>query len=109
MPPMSAEATVSRNYIDWLLERAVERKVAGLDGKNQDLEFAAQKMLDEDHYSLEKIKERIIEHPRRACGWSKRSEGIDSVLRRDLRGSARLPSASRLAALLGRKFVQCYR
>lgn len=57
MPPMSAEATVVRNYIDWVLslpwlEDAPERK---------DIHYA-QKVLDEDHWGLEKVKERVIEY-----------------------------------------------
>jgi ATP-dependent Lon protease len=56
MPPMSAEATVSRNYLDWLIavpwhKRTRERK---------DL-AAAETILNEDHYGLEKVKERIVE------------------------------------------------
>src|SRR5688572_25930057 len=56
MPPMSAEATVSRNYLDWLLavpwsKRTRERK---------DL-VGAEAILNEDHYGLEKVKERIVE------------------------------------------------
>lgn len=56
MPPMSAEATVSRNYLDWLL--AVPWKARSK--VNHDL-LRAQKVLDKDHYGLETIKERIIE------------------------------------------------
>lgn len=56
MPPMSAEATVSRNYLDWLL--AVPWKQRSK--VNTDI-AQAQKVLDKDHYGLEKIKERIIE------------------------------------------------
>jgi ATP-dependent Lon protease len=57
MTPMSAEATVVRNYIDWLLS------LPWLDVSeiNQDL-TAAERILDEDHYGLEKPKERIIEY-----------------------------------------------
>lgn len=56
MPPAAAELTVIRNYIDWLI---------GLPWKTEtedclDLE-QAEKILDEDHYGLEKVKERIIE------------------------------------------------
>ena len=56
MPPMSAEATVSRNYLDWLIavpwhKRTRERK---------DLP-RAETILNEDHYGLEKVKERIVE------------------------------------------------
>ena len=57
MPPMSAESTVSRNYIDWLLSVPWKKKSREI----RDLKFA-EKVLDEDHYSLEKIKERILEY-----------------------------------------------
>ncbi|UPY38382.1 endopeptidase La [Sediminicoccus sp. KRV36] len=57
MSPMSAEATVVRNYLDWILsipwkKRSVVRR---------DI-VAAEKVLDADHYGLEKVKERIIEY-----------------------------------------------
>ena len=56
MSPMSAEATVVRNYLDWMTELpwSTKSKI------NTDL-INAQKILDEDHYGLEKVKERIIE------------------------------------------------
>ena len=57
MSPMSAEATVVRNYLDWLLGIPWGRKSR----IKIDLEYA-QKVLDEDHYGLEKVKERIIEY-----------------------------------------------
>ncbi|MDZ7372401.1 MAG: endopeptidase La [candidate division KSB1 bacterium] len=57
MSPMSPEATVSRNYLDWLL--AVPWNVRTED--RLDLE-EARRILDEDHYGLEKPKERILEH-----------------------------------------------
>jgi ATP-dependent Lon protease len=56
MPPMSAESTVSRNYLDWLL--AVPWKKRSKETRSID---AAEKVLDTDHYGLEKIKERILE------------------------------------------------
>ena len=56
MPPMSAEATVSRNYLDWLI--AVPWRKRSREGR--DLE-RAQRILNEDHYGLEKIKDRILE------------------------------------------------
>lgn len=57
MSPMSAEATVVRNYLDWLLclPWGTKSRV------KKDL-IKAQKILDDDHYSLEKVKERIIEY-----------------------------------------------
>ncbi len=57
MSPMSAEATVVRNYLDWMLsipwgtKSRVKRDLAN-----------AQKVLDDDHYGLEKVKERIVEY-----------------------------------------------
>jgi ATP-dependent Lon protease len=56
MPPMSAEATVSRNYLDWLIAVPWFRKTR--ERKNL---AAAERILNDDHYGLEKIKERIVE------------------------------------------------
>jgi ATP-dependent Lon protease len=56
MPGVSAEATVSRNYIEWLV--SVPWKKATKEIKDIDL---AEQILNEDHYGLEKIKERILE------------------------------------------------
>ncbi len=56
MSPMSAEATVVRNYLDWMTELPWSNKSK----INTDLNNA-QKILDEDHYGLNKVKERIIE------------------------------------------------
>src|SRR5436305_491085 len=56
MPPMSAEATVSRNYLDWLIAVPWQKKSR----ESRDLK-RAEEILNEDHYGLEKIKERILE------------------------------------------------
>jgi len=56
MPPVSAEATVSRNYLEWLL--AVPWSKRSRDVKDI---HRAQRVLDEDHYGLDKVKERILE------------------------------------------------
>jgi len=56
MSPMSAEATVVRNYLDWMTELPWSNKSK----INNDLKNA-QQILDEDHFGLEKVKERIIE------------------------------------------------
>ena len=56
MPPMSAEATVSRNYLDWLIAVPWHKKSR----ENRDLKHA-ESVLNEDHYGLEKIKDRILE------------------------------------------------
>jgi len=57
MSPMSAEANVSRNYLDWLLSVPWGKKKR----VRRDLK-EAQDILDRDHYGLEKVKERIVEH-----------------------------------------------
>ncbi len=56
MPPMSAEATVSRNYLDWLIAVPWHKRTR----ESRDLKRAEQ-ILHEDHYGLEKVKERILE------------------------------------------------
>jgi len=56
MPPMSAESTVSRNYLDWLLAMPWKKRSKEI----RDIQ-RAEKTLEEDHYGLEKIKERILE------------------------------------------------
>ena len=57
MAPMSAEATVVRNYLDWLL-KVPWKKQRRINGNLA----RAEKVLEEDHYGLEKIKERILEY-----------------------------------------------
>jgi ATP-dependent Lon protease len=57
MTPMSAEATVVRNYIDWILNLPWYEKSEVSDDLDE-----AEKILDEDHYGLEKPKERILEY-----------------------------------------------
>src|SRR5207253_3225541 len=57
MSPMSAEATVVRNYLDWLLSIPWNKKSK----VKKDLKLA-QEILDNDHYGLEKVKERIVEY-----------------------------------------------
>jgi ATP-dependent Lon protease len=57
MSPMSAEATVVRNYLDWLLSIPWNKKSK----IKKDLSLAEQ-ILDADHYGLEKVKERIVEY-----------------------------------------------
>ncbi len=56
MPPMSAESTVSRNYLDWMLAVPWKKKSKEI----RDLPYA-QEVLESDHYGLDKIKERILE------------------------------------------------
>lgn len=57
MSPMSAEATVVRNYLDWLLSLPWQK------GTRDSSDLAhAEEILNEDHYGLDKVKERILEH-----------------------------------------------
>jgi ATP-dependent Lon protease len=56
MPPMSAESTVSRTYLDWLIAVPWNKKSR----ENRDIKWSM-RVLEEDHYGLDKIKERIIE------------------------------------------------
>jgi len=57
MPSMSAESTVSRNYVDWLLSLPWDKKSREIRDIGK-----AEKILEADHYGLEKIKERILEY-----------------------------------------------
>ena len=57
MSPMSAEATVVRNYIDWLVKVPWKKRTKVLKGLRR-----AEKVLDADHYGLDKVKERILEY-----------------------------------------------
>ena len=57
MSPMSAEATVVRNYVDWLLKAPWKKRSKVLRDLNR-----ADEVLEEDHYGLEKVKERILEY-----------------------------------------------
>jgi ATP-dependent Lon protease len=57
MPPMSAEATVCRNYLDWLISLPWNKKSR----EKRDIK-EAERILDEDHYGLKTVKERILEY-----------------------------------------------
>src|SRR3546814_7717741 len=57
MSPMSAEATVVRNYLDWILSIPWKKRTK----VKRDIKHA-QEILDADHYGLEKVKERILEY-----------------------------------------------
>jgi ATP-dependent Lon protease len=56
MPPMSAESTVSRNYVDWLIAVPWKKRSKEI----RDIK-AAEKILNDEHYGLDKVKERILE------------------------------------------------
>ncbi|MBS1795560.1 MAG: endopeptidase La [Acidobacteria bacterium] len=57
MPPMSAESTVSRTYLDWLINVPWQQRSDEINDLSE-----AERVLNEDHYGLEKIKERILEY-----------------------------------------------
>ena len=59
MSPMSAEATVVRNYLDWMIELPWNTQDKKLDNININ---EAKEILDQDHYGLDKVKERILEY-----------------------------------------------
>ncbi len=99
MPPVSAEATVSRNYIDWLVGVPWKKKSKEM----KDLVHADQ-VLNEDHYGLDKIKDRILEFlaVRQLVGQTKSSiicfVGPPGVGKSSL--------AKSIARATGRKFVR---
>jgi ATP-dependent Lon protease len=99
MPPVSAEATVSRNYIDWIVSVPWRKKSK----ERKDLDNA-ETVLNEDHYGLEKIKDRILEFlaVRQLVGQTKSSiicfVGPPGVGKSSL--------AKSIARATGRKFVR---
>lgn len=99
MPPMSAEATVSRNYIDWLLAVPWANKSREI----RDLKKAEQ-ILNADHYGLEKAKERIVEFLA-VRQISKKTKG--SILCFiGAPGTGKSSLAHSIARSMGRKFVR---
>ncbi|HEV8201169.1 MAG TPA: endopeptidase La [Candidatus Polarisedimenticolia bacterium] len=101
MPPVSAEATVSRNYLDWLLSVPWAKRSKEI----RDLDFA-EKVLNEDHHGLEKVKERILEFlaVRRLVG-NKHMRGSILCLVGPP-GVGKTSLAQSIAKATGRKFVR---
>src|SRR5215213_1676265 len=99
MPPVSAEATVSRNYIDWVVSVPWRRKSK----ERKDLDHA-ERVLNEDHYGLEKIKDRILEFlaVRQLVGQTKSS----IVCFVGPPGVGKSSLAKSIARATGRKFVR---
>ena len=97
---MSAEATVVRNYIDWILALPWYEKT------EDKLDIAeAERILDEDHYGLKKVKERILEYLA-VQALVQKLKGPDPLLRRAARRRQDVAGASRSRARPGRKFVR---
>lgn len=102
MPPISAESTVSRNYLDWIL--GVPWSEASQE--NSDLQ-QAQQILDEDHFGLEKIKERIIEFLAIRKLAKKEAAGSGTILCFvGPPGVGKTSLATSIARAAGRKFVR---
>ena len=99
MPPVSAEATVSRNYVDWLVSVPWKKRSREL----KDLEKAA-RILDEGHYGLEKVKERVLEFLAVRQLTHKNQNSIICFVGPPGVGKSSL--AKSIAAATGRKFVR---
>jgi ATP-dependent Lon protease len=99
MAPMSAEATVSRNYLDWLLDIPWKKY-----SKTSNDAEAAQETLDAEHYGLEKVKERIVEY----LAVLKRTKKIKGPVLCLVGppGVGKTSLASSIAGATGRKFVK---
>ena len=99
MPPVSAEATVSRNYIDWLVSVPWKRKSREL----RDLK-RAEGILNEDHYGLDKVKERILEFL--AVRQLTKKTGSSIICFVGPPGVGKSSLAKSIAKATGRKFVR---
>jgi len=99
MPSMSSEANVVRNYIDWILSMPWAEKTED----NFDLE-KAEKVLDSEHYGLEKVKERIIEYLAVAKQVGKMKGPIICLVGPP--GVGKTSLARSVAEALGRKFAR---
>ena len=99
MPPVSAEATVSRNYVDWLVSVPWKKRSREL----KDLKKAA-RILDQGHYGLEKVKERVLEFLAVRQLTNKNQTSIICFVGPPGVGKSSL--AKSIAAATGRKFVR---
>ncbi|HLV02223.1 MAG TPA: endopeptidase La [Acidobacteriota bacterium] len=104
MPPMSAESTVARTYLDWLVAVPWQKRSREL----RDIEKAEQ-ILNEDHYGLEKVKERILEFlaVRQLLGSNRRRSSQGSILCFvGPPGVGKTSLGRSIARATGRKFVR---
>jgi len=100
MAPMSAEATVVRNYIDWLIS------LPWYDGTEDKLDITeAEKILDADHYGLKQVKERIVEYLAVQSLVKKMKGPILCLVGPP--GVGKTSLAKSVARATGRKFVRC--
>ncbi|GAB4168012.1 MAG: endopeptidase La [Calditrichia bacterium] len=100
MPPYAPEASVIRNYLDWLLELPWDKKT-----KDQLNIQNVRKILDEDHYALTKVKNRILEHLAVLKKNRKKTQGTILCFAGPP-GVGKTSLASSIARALGRKFVR---
>ncbi|MGE5549448.1 MAG: endopeptidase La [Bacteroidota bacterium] len=99
MPPMAAEAVVVRNYLDWIIALPWQKSTED----RLDLEVAEQ-ILEEDHYGLEKVKERILEYLA-VCQLTKKLKGPILCLIGPP-GVGKTSLAKSIARAVNRKFVR---
>ena len=100
MPSMSAEATVTRNYLDWILGVPWSEKTVESDDLKK-----AQKILTKDHYGLDKVKDRIVEFLA-SRKLSKKKEAATILCFVGPPGVGKTSLASSIARATGRKFVR---
>ncbi|MFQ5328770.1 MAG: endopeptidase La [Thermodesulfobacteriota bacterium] len=99
MPPMSAESTVVRNYIDWMLSLPWHY----ITEEKNDID-SAEEVLDEDHYGLKKVKERILEYLAVKCFVDEIKGPILCLVGPP--GVGKTSLAKSVARAMGRKFVR---
>ncbi|MCP3676805.1 MAG: endopeptidase La [Deltaproteobacteria bacterium] len=99
MPPMSAESTVVRNYIDWMLSLPWHYTTE----EKKDID-KAEEILDEDHYGLKKVKERILEYLAVKCFVDEIRGPILCLVGPP--GVGKTSLAKSVARAMGRKFVR---
>jgi ATP-dependent Lon protease len=99
MSPMSAESTVTRNYLDWLLSLPWNRRNKVKSDINE-----AQGVLDEDHYGLEKVKDRILEYL--AVQQRTKKIGGSVICLVGPPGVGKTSLAKSISRAIGRKFIK---
>ncbi len=99
MSPMSAEATVTRNYLDWVLSLPWSKRTK----TKNDINFA-QQVLEKDHYGLEKVKDRILEYLAVQQRTKKLSGPVLCLVGPP--GVGKTSLAKSISSAIGRKFIK---